>query len=180
MERFFANFREASQFAAEFCRENQCGAELKRTESGWLVSAEHGPSASPPAKPKAWLPYDEWMRQENESELQAELERERIAAAYAAQIRAAEEKAWPEHKAQQEARKAELSRRKGTILMSARAKTLTFERVSLVLDNYLLYGFTPDEVTELKDLQQSLAAAPTALCRSCHSDLRHCLCGVPF
>jgi hypothetical protein len=197
MRHSFSTFREAALFASNYSRENRCASELVREGGSWVVVAQpSAPAAAPPAPPSSpprartgWLPEHEWRRKIESERLQREyeaealrLQQDREAREYAERTRAEAEQAWPAHRDAQEAKRAELSSKKAELLDKARLDTLTFEQLSLVIDNYRMYDFSQAELAELRALcDAKRPSPPPAVCSKCFLLASSCTCmTVPF
>ena len=142
-----------------------------------------------------WLPEHERRRKIESERLQREYEavalklqqeleelEELEEPEYAERTRAEAEQAWAARREAQEAKRAELSSKKSELLDKARLDTLTFEQLSLVIDNYRIYDFSQAELAELRALcDVKRPSSPPAVCSKCFLLASNCICiAAPF
>ena len=161
--RVFSTFREAAEFAADHCREHRCTAQLLRQESGWTVRTETRTQAP---EPRYQQSYEDLAR-----EREKELERQRL--------REAQDLVeWQAHRDQLEKQQVEFTAKRDKVLLLARSGSLSYEQLSLVVDNQSLYGFSESELFELLEFQRQVRPGQVpSMCPSCHMVGNNCTCG---
>jgi len=146
----FSTFREAAAFAADYCRANRCTAQLLRQESGWAVTTN------------AVIKEKELAR-EREKELERKRRREEQELAE-----------WQAHRDQL----VEFTAKRDKVMALARNGSLSYEQLSLVIENKNVYGFTKSELSELLEFQrQARPGQVPSMCPSCHMVGSNCTCG---
>lgn len=161
--RVFSTFREAAAFAADHCRTNRCTAQLLRQESGWAVTTSVEIQAPEPRH----QPSYEDLARDREKELERKRRKEEQELAE-----------WQAHRDQLEKRRTELNGKRDKVLALARNGSLSYEQLSLVIDNQGMYGFTEPELAELLEFQKQLRPGQVpSMCPSCHMVGSNCTCG---
>jgi len=146
----FSTFREAAAFAADYCRANRCTAQLLRQESGWAVTTN------------AVIKEKELAR-EREKELERKRRREEQELAE-----------WQAHRDQL----VEFTAKRDKVMALARNGSLSYEQLSLVIENKNVYGFTKSELSELLEFQRQVRPGQVpSMCPSCHMVGSNCTCG---
>ncbi len=137
MIREFKTFREAADFAAEFCRANRCTARVKRLQDGWEVQSDQndvGHSQLHTDRATYALPDKE-----------APTERTTDARVADPLCRSGHDQAGRKLADKQE------------VLELARSGKLNKTSLAQVIDNHRMYGFSTEEHYELTELLRSKA-----------------------
>ena len=159
----FSTFREAAAFAAVYCRANRCTSQLLRQESGWAVTTNAVIKEPAPT----YQPSYEELAREREKELERKRWREEQELAE-----------WQAHRDQLEKRRVEFTAKRDKVMALARNGSLSYEQLSLVIDNKNMYGFTESELSELLEFQRQVRPGQVpSMCPSCHMVGSNCTCG---
>ena len=132
MNLVFHSYRDASQFAAHYCRDNNCEVMLQRKGNDWVIKV---------------------MTTSVQSE----------------------QKCRPIEVA--EASESELLAKRENLFRLAKNGSLKPIQLSLIIDKSQSYGFTEDEVAQLRDIQNGGVRLQMAACRSCGMVGSNCSCG---
>lgn len=161
--RVCSTFREAAKFAADYCRANKCTAQLLRQGSGWAVIPNDVAREPEPTYRSSYEDLD----REREKELETRRRREEQ-----------DHTEWRARRDQLEKLRVELTAKRDKVMALARSGSLTYERLSLVIDNKNMYGFTEAELSELLEFQRQVRPGKVpSMCPSCHMVGSNCTCG---
>ena len=187
MIKLFSTFKEASLFAAEYCRLNRCNGRLANQNNGWTFSS--GSLQAPFAETnqqKNKLTEEQFLQKAlhlNKLRYEEKLSQERLQSKKQdiENLNQLHKTVKEEEEEEEEEEEGNFSSEKEKFLNLARTRSISLLSLNQVMDNFRLYDFTEDELSELTNiLAEMRARVPSVapkVCPSCYQIGINCTCG---